>query len=423
MANVVADGARRNRRLFVGGDLDDAQLREVKAHDWCEHRVSLLHDRVAPGVTVVVGGSAVEAVEGLADVAEDLVNHVGRVVGAPDLVRHDERLLLLGAELVDVIDDLVVGDTLLVDIDQVVPDVRVATVLCLLLEDLGAGNLVGLALLRADDKPIDILDARDALLASAGVRVHHKQVVQLVSVVDSLALGVLVAREHVEELGIVLAQLLGVVHHVVVLVVHEKEPVRLVGRKVLDEGLAVEGVLGDSLVEHLAVGLGRVKVARIVDVRDGRSPEVPHLFVVVHVNHRALVRHIDDVRLLRLQEVLIERQALRNLVGERDDDVLPKRLLDVDDDAARLVVQILEVGDVGALVGVVEEDERLGLEDLLDLEHRVKVLHLEVVLEVLQEVSLALLLRDSLEHLENVREVGGVHLNQAINQMIMLSYL
>jgi len=425
VADVVADVAGRDGLIAVRGDLDDAQLREVEAHDWRERRVDLLHDVVAPRVLVVVGRRAVEAVQRLADVAECLVDHVGRLVGAPHVVGHGERLLVVGHVLADVIHDLVVRDALHVDVNHVVPDVGVAAVLALLLEDLVAAHLVGLAALGADDERVDrfvLLDAGYALLERERVCVFHRQVVEAVGVVDRLSLALLVAREDVEQLLVVLAKLLGVVHHVVVLVVDQEETVRLVRREAVDEPLAVVPVLVEDLVEHLAVRLGRVEVARIVDVRDGRGAEEPVVLVVVHVDHRALEALLDLVGVLRLQEVVVDRHALRDLVRERDDDVLADGLVDVDDDAARLLIQVLEVRHIAALVGVVEEDERAGLENLLHLEHRVVLVRAHVVLQAVGEGDLLILLRNNLEHLENVGEVGRVHFFQ-VNQLYMLSSL
>ena len=285
VADVVADGARRDGRRLVRGDLDDAELREVEAHYRCESRFRLLHDVVAPRVLVVVGRRAVEPVQRLADVAERLVDEVGRLVGAPHVVDHRERLLAVGRVLADVIVDLVVRHALHVDVHHVLPDVGVAAVLALLLEDLVAAHLVGLAALGADDERID-----GAVLADLGeaFRVFHRQLGQPVGVVYRLSLVLLVAREDVEQLRVVLTKLLGVVHHVVVLVVDEEEAVRLVRRQELDELLAVARVLGEGLVEHLAVRLGRVEVARVVHVRDGRGAEEPVVLVVVHEDHRPL---------------------------------------------------------------------------------------------------------------------------------------
>lgn len=410
VADVVADVARRDGCLLVRGDLDDAELREVEADDGGERRVGLLHNRVAPRVLVVIGRRAVEAVQRLADAAQRLVDDVGRLVRAPLLVGHRERVLV-GHILVDVIDDLVVRHTLHVDVHHVVPDVGAAAVLVLLLENLVAAHLVGLAALGADDDTVVLFDGLDALVVRVRVGVLHRQVNEPVGIVHERPLALLVAREDVEELGVVLTEVLRVVHHVVVLVVDEQEAVRLVGREVLDKVLARAAlkVLGNGLVEHLPVRLGRVKVARKVDVGDGRGAEVPLVLVVVDVDHRALERLLDVVGVLCLEQVLVDRRALRNLVGERDDDVLADGLLDVDDDAARLLVQVFEVQDVAALVGVVEEDERLGLEDLLELEHRVVLLDLHVELKLVDKRVVALLLGDLLEHLENVGEVSRVH--------------
>ena len=419
VADVVADGARRDRRRLVRGDLDDAELREVEAHDRRERRFRLLHDVVAPRVLVVVGRRAVEPVQRLADVAERLVDEVGRLVGAPHVVDHRERLLAVGRVLADVIVDLVVRHALHVDVHHVLPDVGVAAVLALLLENLVAAHLVGLAALGADDERID-----GAVLADLceAIRVFHRQLGQPVGVVDRLSLVLLVAREDVEQLRVVLAKLLGVVHHVVVLVVDEEEAVRFVRREELDELLAVARVLGEGLVEHLAVRLGRVEVARVVHVRDGRGAEEPVVLVVVHKDHRALEALLDHVGVLRLEEVLADRHALRDLVRERHDDVLADGLVGVNDDAARLLVQFLEVRHVVALVGVVEQEERVGLENLLELEHRVVLLLAHVVLQAVEEGDLLALLRDNLEHLENVGEVGRVHFFQ-VNQQYMLSSL
>ena len=65
--------------------------------------------------------------------------------------------------------------------------------------------------------------------------------------------------------------------------------------------------------------------------------------------------------------------------------------------------------DVGALVGVVEQDERVVLEDRLDLEHREVVVGLKEVLEFHGEKTLLVLRLDGLEHLGDGREVGRVH--------------
>ena len=416
VADVIAHVARRDGCLLVRGDLDDAKLREVKLDDWRERRLDLLHNRVTPSVLVVVGRRTVEIVEGLAHAAHHLVDDVGRLIGASHVVGHGQVGLLVRQELIDVVVDLVVRDTLLVDVDQVVPDVRVATVLVFLLEDFVAADLVGVTALGADDEPVGVLvvvDASNQLLARVGVGVLDWNVRQLVGVIDGRPFALFVAREDVEELGVLLTELLGVVHHVVVLVVHEEEAIRLVWREVLDERLAAAlEVLRDGLIEHITVRLRWVKVARIVDVWNRRGAEEPHTFVFVRVDHCALIGLLDEVGILGLEEVLVDRHALRNLVGERDDDVLTEGLLDIDNHAACLLVEILEVLDIGALVGVVEEDERVGLENLLHLEHRVVLLGLEKVLEAVGEGARVVLLVDGLhvnEHLGDVGEVGGVH--------------
>lgn len=420
-ANVVADRLRRDRRLRVRRDLDAAQLRQVKPDDRRERRVDLLVDRVATSVLVVVGGRAVHSVQRVADVAHHLVNDIGGLVDTPHVVGHRQAVLLFGKVLDDVVVDLVGLVSLHVDREHVVPDVRVAAVLGLLLEDLFAADLVDVTLLRAHDDAVRLRVVKDRLLAlleREGVGVFDRAVAELVGVVGGCTLGCLVAREHVEEHCVVVAELLGVVHDVVVLVVDKQEAVGLVGREVLDEFLAGQP---DCLVEHLAVRLGRVEVAREVDVRDGRGAEEPQAFVVVDVDHRPFVRFLDAVGLLCDLDVLLAREALGDLVGERDDDVLAARLGHVDDHAARLLVQVLEVGDVGALVSVVEEDERLGLEDGLHLEHRVKLVGLEVVLEAVLEGDVLFLEvgLDDLEHLGDVGEVGRVHFSNRLTERKM----
>lgn len=413
LADVVADERRRNRRLRVRRDLDAAQLREVEADDGRQRRVNLLLDRVAASVLVVVGGCAVHAVHRLAHVPHHLVDEVGRLVRAPDVIRHRQALHLLRAVLGDVVFDHVVLVALHVDVEQVVPDVGVAAVLRLLVEDVLAAHLVDVAVVGAHDETVRALVGEDlvgALLERQHVRVLDRQLLKLVGVVRVRALGGLVAREDVEDLRVVLAELLRVVHHADVLVVDEEETVGLLRRKARREILAAHP---NRLVEHLAVRLGRVTVARAVDVRNRRGAEEPLLLVVVDEDHRPLVRLLDKVGVLRLLAVLLGRQALWDLVGQRDHNVLAGRLGDVDDDAARLLVKLLEVLDIRALVGVVEEDELVALEDLLDLEHRVVLLGLEVVLEVVVKGDVRVLLGvglDDLEHLGNVREVGRVHL-------------
>lgn len=409
----MAHRHRRDGRLAVRGDLDATQLREVEANDRRKVAVHILVDLVAPRVLVVVGGRAVQTVDRRAHVAHNLVDDVGRLIHASLRVSLGERGLVAGEVVVDVIVDVVVGQSLHVDVRHVDPVVRVATVLHLALEDVLAAHLESVSIRLAHDHAVrvDVCDNLLVVVERDHLRVLHCEIVQPVGVVGGQPLVLLVAREDVEEFRVVLTQLRRVIHQFGVLVVHKKEAVRLVGREALDKTLTawLVEVLLDGLVEHRAVRLGRVGVARVVHVGDRRGAEEPLVVVVVHIDHRALICLGDAVGVLRLLDVLLEREGLGDLVGERDDDVLAERLGDVDDDAARLVVQLLEVRDVGALVGVVEEDKRLILEDGLDLEHREVVVGLEEVLEFDGESPLLILRLDGLEHLGDGREVGRVH--------------
>lgn len=301
-AKVVAHRHRCDGRIAVRGDLDATQLREVEADDRRKVAVHILVDLVAPHVLVVVGGRAVQSVDRRTHVAHHLVDDVGRLVHASLCVNLGERGLVAGEVVVDVIVDVVVGHSLHVDVRHVDPVVRVATVLHLALEDVLAAHLESVSIRLAHDHAVrvDVCDNLLVVVARDHLRVLHRQVVKPVGIVGGHPLVLLVAREDVEEFRVVLAQLSRVIHQLGVLVVNKKEAVGLVGREALDKTLTARlvEVLLDCLVEHRAMRLGRVGVARVVHVGDRRGAEEPLVVVVVHVDHRALVRLGDDVGVL-----------------------------------------------------------------------------------------------------------------------------
>ena len=294
-----------------------------------------------------------------------------------------QRVRLL--ELRQIVLDVVVRHAQHVHMQHILPRVGIAEVDLLAAHNLVRRDLEQAAVRTGHEDPVSrcagrrSLDVGDGVLARLELeRGGYHQRRGIGGLLQSLA----VAGADLQDLGVLRAELLGVVHDVLVLVVHEQEGVglrlvqtlrKLVAQVAGQDALLRTGRLGlhdpsDRLVEHGSVGLGGVEIAARIHGGARGCPEEPLVVVMIYSDDSPLVR--EGARIPRLHGLLVltDGHAPGDVLRKCDDHILARGSGQVQDDAASLVIERLEVIDVDALVGVVQKGETGVVKELLHLE-------------------------------------------------------